>query len=332
MELHGPAPAAAAGGFPEAETTAGLTAAQLAKRAQTTPEQVARLVRLGILAPAHGEPGYTAADVRRVRLADACEQTGLPLPAAAVGEAVRAGRLSFAFMNVLAWTVVEATDATYRELCTERGLPLELLQRLYEAAGLGRPRPDDPIRSQDRDILALFGFALRLGIDRGVLVRTAWVYGQNLRRITQAEDRLHHDDVESPLLAPGMNEGQIGEAVTQLSSQLTPLVERMLLALYQRHREHALIQHSVEHIEAALDAAGLGHPRLASPPADSGRPAADMLSAVALSGRRCLRSRPAAPPAPASPSSAFGCAKPGSAARWPPTTTEPTTTQSESII
>jgi hypothetical protein len=117
MELHGPAPAA--GGFPEAETTAGLTAAQLAKRAQTTPEQVARLVRLGILARAHGEPGYTAADVRRVRLADACEQTGQFL--AAVGEAVRAGRLSFAFMNVLAWTVVEATDATYRELCTERG-------------------------------------------------------------------------------------------------------------------------------------------------------------------------------------------------------------------
>jgi adenylate cyclase len=257
MQLQGPVPVAG-------DATA-LTPAQLARRARATPEQVARLVRLGILAPADGQAPYTAADVRRIRLADACEQAGLPLEA--IGEAVAAGRLSFAFMNVPAWTVVEATDATYRELCAEQGLPWELVQRLYEATGLGRPQPDDTICSQDRDILAVIGFARTLGIDQSVLIRAARVYGQNLRRISQAEDRLHHDHVETPLLASGMDEPRMGEAVTRISGQLTPLVERMLLALYQRHREQALVAHSVEHIEAALEASGHGRPRLAAPPA-----------------------------------------------------------------
>jgi hypothetical protein len=170
-------------------------------------------------------------------------------------------------MNALAWTLVEATDATYRELCAELSLPPKLVTLLYEATGLGRPQPDDPVRTQDRDILALFGYARALGVDHGALIRLARIYGQNLRRITQAEDRLHHDYVEMPLLASGMDERQLGEVVTRSSAELTPLVERMLLALYQRHREHALVGHSVEHVEAALEASGTGQPRLTSPPA-----------------------------------------------------------------
>jgi adenylate cyclase len=244
---------------------AALTLEQLARRAQATTEQIARLERLGILVPTHGQAPYTAGDVRRVRLANACEQAGLPLER--IGAAIASGRLSFAFMNATAWTMVETTDTTYRELGAELDLPAELVQHVYQAAGLGRPRADDPIRSQDRDILALFGYARRLGVDDGALVRAARLYGQNLRRITQGEDRLHHDYVETPLLASGMDERQMGEAVTRTSAEITPLAERMLLALYQRHREHALVDHSVEHVEAALDASGLGQPRLARPPA-----------------------------------------------------------------
>jgi adenylate cyclase len=242
-----------------------LTLEQLARRAHTTAEQITRLERLGILTPVRGRAPYTAGDVRRVRLANACEQAGLPLEQ--IGAAIAGGRLSFAFMNTAAWTIVETTDATYRELCAELDLPPELIQHLYEAAGLGRPGADDPTRSQDRDILALFGYARTFGVDDGALVRAARVYGQNLRRIAQGEDRLHHDYVETPLLASGMDERQIGEAVTRSSAQLTPLAERMLLALYQRHREHALIDHSVEHVEAALESSGMGQPRLARPPA-----------------------------------------------------------------
>jgi adenylate cyclase len=242
-----------------------LTLGQLAKRAQTTPEQLARLERLGILAPARGQAPYSPGDVRRVRVANACEQAGLPLEQ--IGAAIAAGRLSFAFMNALAWTVVEASDTTYRELCAELRLPPELVTVLYEAAGLGGPRPGDPIRTQDRDILALFGYGRALGVDDGALIRLARIYGQNVRRITQAEDRLHHEYVEMPLLASGLDERELGEAVTRSSAELTPLVERMLLALYQRHREHALIGHSVEHVEAALEASGKGQPRLARPPA-----------------------------------------------------------------
>jgi hypothetical protein len=55
-----------------------------------TPELVGRLVELGILTAGDGEVPYGLGDVRRVRLADACERAGLSLDG--IGEAIAAGR------------------------------------------------------------------------------------------------------------------------------------------------------------------------------------------------------------------------------------------------
>jgi adenylate cyclase len=91
-----------------------------------------------------------------------------------------------------------------------------------------------------------------LGLDDGVLIRIARVYGENLRRIAQAEPEFYHDHVEAPLLASGMNERQMREVASQMSDQLAAVVQKLLLAVYARHQERYTIDHLVSHIEAVV--------------------------------------------------------------------------------
>ena len=75
----------------------GLSAARLADLAGVTAAEVERLVDLGVLvARDDGEP-FLESDVPKVRLAAACEQAGLPM--AGIASAIRAGRLSFTFLE-----------------------------------------------------------------------------------------------------------------------------------------------------------------------------------------------------------------------------------------
>jgi adenylate cyclase len=84
------------------------------------------------------------------------------------------------------------------------------------------------------------------------MIRVARVYGENLRRIAQAEPEFYHDHVEGPLLASGMDEQQMRQAASQMSDRLAEVVGRMLVALYTRHQERYTIDHLVSHIEAVV--------------------------------------------------------------------------------
>ncbi|HEY6709083.1 MAG TPA: adenylate cyclase regulatory domain-containing protein [Actinomycetota bacterium] len=223
---------------------------ELAGRARVAPEVVARLVELGILRPGPGATPFGLGDVRRVRLVDACGRAGLSLEG--IGRAITEGRLSLAFLDLMSIAGQPLTGTTYAELCDEQALPMELVQRVHEASGLGRPQPDDPIHPLDRDLLGSAQLGRLLGLDDGVLIRVARVYGENLRRIAQAEPEFYHDHVEQPLLASGMDEQQMRAAATQMSDQLAGVVQRMLVALYTRHQERYTIDHLVEHIEAVV--------------------------------------------------------------------------------
>ena len=223
-----------------------FTGAELAARARVAPELVERLVELGILGPAP----YGLGDVRRARLVAACERAGLPLEG--IGAAIADGRLSLAFLDLLSLAGRALTGTTYAQLCAQEGLRMELVQRVHEASGLGRPQPDDPIHPLDRDLLASAQLGRMLGLDDGVLIRIARVYGENVRRIAQAEPEFYHHHVEAPLLASGLDERQMREAASQMSDHLAEVVQRLLLALYARHQERYTIEHLVEHIESVV--------------------------------------------------------------------------------
>jgi hypothetical protein len=223
---------------------------ELAGRARVAPEVVQRLVELGILRPGPGAAPFGLGDVRRVRLVDACGRAGLSPEG--IGRAITDGRLSLAFLDLVGIAGRPLTGTTYAELCDEQALPMELVRRVHEASGLGRPQPDDPIHPLDRDLLGAAQLGRTLGLDDGVLIRIARVYGENLRRIAQAEPEFYHDHVEGPLLASGMDERQMREAASQVSDQLAGVVQRMLVAIYTRHQERYTVDHLVEHIEAVV--------------------------------------------------------------------------------
>ena len=74
-----------------------LSASGLAGLAGVTEVEVQRLVELGILVARDGTGPFLETDVQKVRLAAACEQAGLPM--SRIAAAIRAGRLSFAFLE-----------------------------------------------------------------------------------------------------------------------------------------------------------------------------------------------------------------------------------------
>src|SRR6266487_6994776 len=102
-----------------------LSASELAALAGVTKAEVDRLVGLSILVPREGAGPFLAADAQKVRLATACEQAGLPMDG--IASAIRAGRLSFAFLEAAPyrrWAVRSAR--TYRQVSQETGIPLEI--------------------------------------------------------------------------------------------------------------------------------------------------------------------------------------------------------------
>src|SRR4029453_13846860 len=99
-----------------------LSAAGLADLAGVTEAEVERMVDLGILVPRDGAGPFRETDVQKVRLAPACEQAGLPM--AGIAAAIRAGRLSFGFLEAAPyrrWAVRSAR--TYRQVSQETGIP-----------------------------------------------------------------------------------------------------------------------------------------------------------------------------------------------------------------
>jgi adenylate cyclase len=241
-----------------------LSASELAGRAGVLPEDVERLVRLGILVPGDGQRPFTPGDVRRVRLAGACAEAGLPLEG--IAAAMAAGKLTLAFLDHPLFRWSSRTAETYRDLAARLGLPMGLLRRAYEAVGFAPPEPDDLVREDDLEVLPAIQAAVAAGIDEDATVRALRVFGDSLRRIAQTQNRLFHSRIELPLLRAGLSQRQMIETALELGGQMTTYEDRWLLALYRRQQEHAWIADLVEHIEAAVEETGLGG-RVEQPPA-----------------------------------------------------------------
>ena len=129
-----------------------LTASELAELAGATVGDVERMVRLGVLVTRPGEQPFRVTDVQKVRLARACERAGLPMDG--IASAIRAGRLSFAFLEASPyrrWAV--RSHRTYRSVSQETGVPLDLLAAVLESMGFARAGPDDPMREDELEVV-----------------------------------------------------------------------------------------------------------------------------------------------------------------------------------
>jgi adenylate cyclase len=238
-----------------------LSAAGLADLAGVTEAEVQRLVDLGVLVARDGADPFLETDAQKVRLATACERAGLPM--AGIAAAIRAGRLSFAFLEAAPyrrWAVRSAR--TYRQVSQETGIPLELLGSALEAIGFARMAPDEPIREDELEVVPL----LQLGLATGILdqlwsTRFGRGYAEGLRLVAGVEKDLWRARFVAPLLASGADQQTAREQASQLAGEFTALADRALLAAYRRQQELSWIEDMVEEIEAALEETGvLGRP------------------------------------------------------------------------
>ncbi|MGZ4211568.1 MAG: adenylate/guanylate cyclase domain-containing protein [Actinomycetota bacterium] len=240
-----------------------LTREEVASRAGVTPETVDRLVELKVLADPAGAGGFRPGDVYRIRILTACEAAGMRAEAVAGLMADGTVPMGFADLRHYRWSALGTK--TYRELAKESNVEPDLLIDVV-AAGIGvRPSADDRVREDDTDIARLAGLvAPFLGGD--VLIRSARVYSDAVRRIVEAEATLFDTYFVNAFVKQGMTFQQAIDLANEISAQTTPLQEDLLLTMYRRQQEHRWSDYVVEAIERLLEERGLFE-RPARPPA-----------------------------------------------------------------
>ena len=234
-----------------------LSASGLADLAGTTEAEVQRLIDLGILVARPGPAPFLAIDVQKVRLAKACEQAGLPMDG--IASVIRAGRLSFAFLEAAPyrrWAVRSAR--TYRQVSQETGVPLDLLRGTLESMGFARMGPDELIREDELAVVPLLQLGHASGIlDLAWLTRVGRTYAEGLRLAANVENEVYRARFREPVLASGADQRTAMELASQLATDFLPLVDQALMGIYRRQQELVWTEDMVEDIETELERAGV---------------------------------------------------------------------------
>ncbi len=80
------------------------------------------------------------------------------------------------------------------------------------------------------------------------------------RRAAAAENEVYHAGIEMPLLRSGEGELTSMEMASKMRVDLVPLLDQAVFAAYRRQQELVWTEHQVEHIEPALESAGISLP------------------------------------------------------------------------
>ncbi len=241
-----------------------LSLEELATEAEVDPGYVSRLTELGALEGKDGLQPFTQLDVRRVRLLRGWEEAGLSVEAI-MGQ-VRSGNLSISWLDTPVMSRAPLVDETYEQLCVEEDLPPDLLRALHESLGFAPPEPADRAREGDRELMRLVKAFLAAGARQPQTLRLLRVYADSVRRVAKAEAELYESEIEERLRHSGRGERELLEYGVQFGSRVIASLERAIIDIYHRHREHIWIEHSINHGEVALEQAGL-YRKIPKPPA-----------------------------------------------------------------
>jgi len=241
-----------------------LSLEELAMQAEVDAGYVRRLIELGALDHGAGPEPYGPSDVRRVQLLRSWEDAGFSVEA--VVDLVRAGELAISWLDAPVMTQAKRLDLTYEQLCREENVPLPLVQDLQEALGFAPPDPHDRARGGDRELVALVRMLLAAGAAQASVLGLVRVHADSLRRVATAESELWESEIERPLRRSGRSEQELLDDGAQFGERAIDYIERAVLGIFRRHREHVWIEHRISHAEVALERAGL-HPRIPRPPA-----------------------------------------------------------------
>jgi adenylate cyclase len=194
-------------------------------------------------------------ELGRVRLLYAWWQAGFPPET--IMRLVDQKALSITFLDAPGVQAVGRLDRRYEEIAAERGVPVPLVERLHESIGFEPPAPHDRAGEDDLALLDVMELFHRVDVPDEAVVRLFAVYADAVRRLAKAEAELYEANIEGRLRANGMTERELIEFGTEFGNRVSAALERALVMVYRRHRVHTWIEHSVNHVEVALDAEGI---------------------------------------------------------------------------
>jgi adenylate cyclase len=236
---------------------------EIAERANVPDAFVRQLVAAGALPGEEDELGSRGA-VRRARLLWSWTAAGLSVET--VLALIDKGSLSLGFLDAPVMDLPERLDRSYEQLAAQRHVPMSFVQALHQSLGFAPPEPGDRAGEDDATMLEMTAVFRGAGVDDAATLRLLTVYADSLRRIAKAEADYYEANIERRLRAAGLDERQLIDLGTQLGDRVIGLLERVLLMVYRRHREHLWNEHAINHVEQALETSGL-QTRVPEPPA-----------------------------------------------------------------
>ncbi|HET9522238.1 MAG TPA: adenylate/guanylate cyclase domain-containing protein [Candidatus Limnocylindrales bacterium] len=230
-----------------------LTEEELADRAGTNREGIRRLVELGILRPDDG--AFARGDVMRARVVGHLDSIGIEPEALA--KALASGHLTLGYLES-SGRRHPRSELTFAEVGEEIGIPFATLERIYVAFGLPRPAPDERVREEDLAVVRMLPVLFGAGVGELDVLRLARVWGDGSRRIAEYLPHYFHVTVEEQFRRRGLGDNEAFEAaLREVGVRVGRSGENLLGWLFRRHSEVFMTGHQFEHVESALEDAGV---------------------------------------------------------------------------
>lgn len=230
-----------------------IDAEELATRVGTNEERISELVGLGIIQPENGT--FHRRDVMRVRVVEQLERAGIEVETLAAG--LESGHLTLGYLES-AGRRHPTVDQTFAEMAGELGVAFSSLEDLYVAFGLLRPADDEPVPEDDYKALKFLGVLIAAGLQEKDVLRMARVWGESTRRVAEYQTHAFHTLIEERFRARGLNDNEAYEAaLREVGVRIGRSGEDLQGWLFRRHLDILGVEHQFEHVETALERAGV---------------------------------------------------------------------------
>ncbi len=218
-----------------------LTLEELSGRTGEPVERLRQWRSLGIVG-AEGSEGFRPEDVERAGLVQLLLRRGIGLEA--IADAFKGGLVEGA-RDVL-MPAGAGPRFSLEEAAEMVGMDVDVLQRLWYAAGLGKP--SELVDENDVEMMKGLKVSIDTGLPEEALTQMARVYADALNRITEAEQRIFRFYVLDRLEAAGGSRAELTKASAAVADRLNPLLEPVLLYFHRKGLAKALREDLVMHL------------------------------------------------------------------------------------
>ena len=242
-----------------------LTADELAVEAEADRSLVDELVRIGALKPTP-DGAFSGGDILRVETVKAGLAAGLTLDTLerSLGERMQ----TLEYIDRFYIEPSPRSNRTYAEFATAASAgSIVDLGAIYAAFGLAEPPLDSHLHTDEERVIEAFLEAWGTFDDRDMLIRSARLHGEAIRRLTEAVVGLYFEKVSGPHSRRGLDLDELVRRTVEPATKIAQLEPSLLVWLEQRHIEHAINALNFDELERALVERGWATPRPGDMPA-----------------------------------------------------------------